>query len=120
MHRADVAARRPQTLQSDRLELNRKAMKPLRPVGSDLDRLCEDATGLAAVPFRVEQIDVKREHHARRETVAHDLDGFTVRGDRVVPVTRIFQRGEAVAADTALADSETTSVDLVLHRFERR
>src|SRR5688572_20621843 len=111
----------PRTLgEVNQLKIQREAMHSLRARGGDLNRLCEHATGFATMPLRIKQVDVEREHHTRLEAVTYHLDGFTVRGDRVVAIAGIFQRGEAVAVDTALADAETTSVDLVLHGFERR
>src|SRR5262245_15847158 len=100
------------------LELGWKGMHAAGAIRRDLDRLREDAAGLAVFPLRVEQVDVECEHHAGFKAIADDLDRIAIGSDSVVPEARIFQRCEPVAVDAGLADREAAGIDFVFNGHE--
>src|SRR5687767_11437880 len=91
-------------------------MHPPRAVAGDDNSLGKYAAGLAVVPLRVEQIDIHGEHHPGLELVADRFERAFVGAQRMVAIARILQRGEAVAMDAGLADTEARAGDLVAHR----
>jgi len=69
---------------------------------SDLDRLGENTSGRTVKPIRIDEINVEGEHHARHELNARRFQGYLIRFERMEAISRIFQRSEPVAMDTAL------------------